>query len=416
MGIGLKPSRREFLGATGLGAAAIGATAGAVVGQPAPLPSRSEFMLAPGLTHFNTASLGPTARAVFDRTIAAWRQLESSPVSMAYVGAGPVNPRKVVNQADEVRGKAGALLGCDADEVLITHGTTDGMNTVAQGVALTTGDRILTTDQEHEGGSYCWDYRARRDGAAIDRVAIPLDEGDLDAIVGRFERAITPATRVISVSHVISTTGLRMPIAKIVALARARGILTIVDGAQAAGNIPVDVKALGCDAYATSGHKWLMGPKGTGLLYVSREADTRIQPIQWTHGRLYGSEATGVGAMTLAVGLGSALDAVLGWGLAAIERHNLALRAQLHAGLGQVDGLRLVGPPPGPNASAMIACALPDSLDSRAVARAMLDRGIIVKMAEKRWLNGLRISPHVFNTPAEVERAVRALRAVLAAA
>lgn len=405
------PSRREFLAAVGVGAAATQAQAARLGAPSSSLPVLSDYMLAPGLIHLNTASLGPTSRTVFERTVEAWRTLETSPV---YMGYGKSDDRKVVIQADAVRVKGAILLGCDADEILITHGTTDGMNTVAQGIALKAGDRILTTDQEHEGGSYCWDYRARRDGVAIDRIPISLDEFEPVPIVRRFEQAITPATRVISLSHVITTTGLRMPVAEIAAMARARDILCVVDGAQAAGNIAVDVKALGCHAYATSGHKWLMGPKGTGLLYVSRDADARIAPIQWTDARRYGAESAGVGAMTLVVGFGTALDAIHDWGMAAIERHNLELRTRLYAGLQRISGLRLAGPPPGPRASAMVACILPDRFDSRAVQQAMHQRhSIIVKMAEKRWINGLRFSPHVFNTAAEVDRALRALQVEL---
>ena len=406
-------TRRAIL--AGMGAGAATTAAGSTPRPPSGFPQRADLMLAPGFLHLNTASLGPTSRAVLDATVSAWRTLESSPVYMAYGRFG--EPDTVVVHADKVRTKAAALLGCDADEVLFTHGTTDGMNTIAQGIVWKDGDRVLTTDQEHEGGSFCWDYQARRHGVAIDRVPIALDDVAPEPIVRRFADAITPRTRVISVSHVVSTTGLRMPIAEIAALARARGILCVVDGAQAAGNIAIDVKALGCDAYATSGHKWLMGPKGTGLLYVSRDADGRIDPIQWMDARRYDAESAGVGTMTLIIGLGVAIDAILGWGLPAIERHNLTLRNRVHAALQQIPEVRVVGPPPGPFASAMVACALPDAIDSRTIMKALLNRhGIQVKQAEKRWLNGLRFSPHVFNTAADVDLAVAALRSELRAA
>ena len=402
-------TRRDFLAVLGASAAAGAAQATSSGRVPPSLPvPMSDYMLAPGLTHLNTASLGPTSRAVFAKTIEAWRTLESSPVYMAYGRSGEAD--KVVVHADKVRAKAGTLLGCGADEILITHGTTDGMNTVAQGTTLKAGDRILSTDQEHEGGSFCWEYRARRDGVAIDRIPIALDEYEPMPIVRRFAEAITPKTRVISVSHIITTTGLRMPIAEIAALARARNILCVVDGAQAAGHITVDVKALGCHAYATSGHKWLMGPKGMGLLYVSSDADGHIAPIQWSDARRYDAESAGVGPMTLVVGFGAAIDAIHGWGLAAIERHNFELRNRLYEGLKGIQGVRLVGPPPGPYAGAVVACALPEGFESRAVQQAMRDRhGILVKVAEKRWLNGLRFSPHVFNTAADVDLALRSL-------
>ena len=109
-----------------------------------------------------------------------------------------------------------------------------------------------------------------------------------------------------------------MPIAEISALARERGILCIVDGAQAVGAISVNVKALGCHAYATSGHKWLMGPKGTGLLYVSSEASAAIQPIQWQDGHRYGAESAGVGPQPLVIGLGAAIERMQVIGMTAL--------------------------------------------------------------------------------------------------
>jgi selenocysteine lyase/cysteine desulfurase len=374
---------------------------------------QSDYLLAPGLIHLNTASLGATPRAVLDRTLQAWRELESSPVLMAY----GKTENTVLSAAEQVRVRAAAFLGCDADEVLITRCTTDAMNTLAQGMHWAAGDRVLTTDQEHDGGSMCWAYQAQRQGAIVDRVAIAAAEHDSAAIVRRFAAAITPSTRVISVSHVLSSTGLRMPIFEISALARQRGILCVVDGAQAAGAIAVDVKALGCHAYATSGHKWLMGPKGTGLLYVNREASAAIQPIQWQDGHHYGAESAGVGPQPLAIGLGAAIERMQKIGMAEVERHGLSLRNRAYAELKQIARLRVVGPPPGPLATAIVACVLPDDIDSMTFRDTLLnEHGIIVKMIEKRRFNGFRLSPHILNTPADIDAALKAIRSLTLAA
>jgi selenocysteine lyase/cysteine desulfurase len=275
-------SRRRFI--AGLGAASIGSFAHAAVEPnnsgaasslaPAGQDISSQYLLPPGMIHLNTASLGATPRVVLDRTLAAWRELESSPVLMAYGNA----ENTVLSAVERVRKRAAGFLGCEQDELLITRCTTDAMSTVAQGMRWNAGERVLTTDREHDGGSLCWAYIAQRHGVVVDRIAIALDEHESATIVRRFAAVITPATRVISVSHVISSTGLRMPIAEISALARERGILCVVDGAQAVGAIPVNVKALGCHAYATSGHKWLMAPKGTGLLYVLEQRPIDLGP------------------------------------------------------------------------------------------------------------------------------------------
>jgi selenocysteine lyase/cysteine desulfurase len=211
--------------------------------------AQSEYLFAPGLTYLNTAALGPTPRAVLDRPWEAWLELESNPVNMAY-GDGPT-----LVAADHARTLAADLLGCTADEILITRSTTDAMNSVAQGMRLRPGDRVLTSDQEHEGGRAGWQYRARRDGVGLDVVPIAPTDHDSHAIVQRFAAAITPATKILSVSHVITSTGLRMPIPELAMLARRHGIFCVIDGAQAVGQIDVNVKSLGCHAYATAGHK-----------------------------------------------------------------------------------------------------------------------------------------------------------------
>lgn len=397
-------SRRKFI--AGLGAASVGGFAHAAV-KPSN-SGASEYLLSPGLIHLNTASLGATPRGVLDRAMAAWRDLESSPVLMAYGNAEST----VLSAVERVRKRAADFLGCEHDELLITRCTTDAMGIVAQGMRWTAGERILTTDLEHDGGSLCWAYVAQRHGVVVDRIAISFDEHDSASIVRRFAAAITPATRVISVSHIISSTGLRMPIAQISALARERRILCVVDGAQALGAIPVDVKALGCHAYAASGHKWLMGPKGTGMLYVSREASEAIQPIQWQDARRYGAESAGVGPQPLVIGLGAAIERMQDIGMIAVERHDLELRNRAYEQLMQIRKVRVVSPPPGPLATAIVACVLPDSIDSMVLRDTLLAKhGVIVKMSEKRHFNGVRLSPHILNNEKHIDAALKALRA-----
>ena len=410
---GSAPSRRHVI--AGLGAASFAGLATAAEQGDVRRPTTGEisrygpdYMFRPGLVYLNTASLGPTPRPVFERVLQAWRELETNPVLNAY-GTG-----SVVAAADATRGEAAGLLGCTADEILITRGTTDGMITLANAVRLERGDHILTTDQEHEGGEACWIRRARREGLHIDRVAIAPEEHDVAAILRRFADALRPATRVISVSHVITSTGLRMPIAEISELARARNILCIVDGAQAVGAIQVDVKALGCHAYATSGHKWLMGPKGTGLLYVNREAGALIEPAQWELGHRYGSESTGTGPQPLAIGLGAAIAALRAIGMEEVERRNVALRNYAWRALSTLSRAELVGPPPGSGNTPLVAFRIPPEIVARDLRIRLTNlHNVVVKSAEARWLNGLRLSPHLFNSERDVDLAMAALRVEL---
>lgn len=366
-----------------------------------------DFAFAPGLVYFQTGSLGPTPRPVMDRTIAAWKELELDPV---FYGYGPHE-----HAMDDVRAKAAAFIGCKTEELVLTNCTTEGMNWVAQGVTLGSGDRVLTTDQEHPGGRAGWEYVARRYGVALDIVPIPPEQHDAQAIVNAFAKRITPTTRVLSFSHLLSSTGLRMPVAELSALARSRGCIAVVDGAQAVGGISVNVKALGCHAYATSGHKWMLGPKGTGLLYLSEELGTKVDPISLQGGRLAYSTSSGVASLPSVIGLGAAIDYVREVGIDRVERHNLMLRDRLYARLALVPKLEVVSAPPGALASPLLTYRLPAEFESAAFHQRMYDRyRIRLKVVPKEWLNGHRVSTHLFNTEAEVDALVAALGAELA--
>jgi len=379
------------------------------VGSEARPADKSEYLFEPGLNYLNTAALGPTPRTVLDKVLKAWYELELNPVMMAYADGA------VHVATDHAREQVAALIGCTADELLITRSATDAMNCVALGINLDRGDRVLTTDVEHEGGSVCWSYLKRRRGINIDVVSIAPGDFNITAIISRFEKAITDRTKVISVSHVITSTGLRMPIAELAALAKSRGILCVVDGAQAVGGIDVDVRKLGCHAYAATGHKWLMGPKGTGFLYISKDASSVIQPVQREGGLRFVAQSTGIGSLPLVVGLGAAVEAMQKRGMAAVEKRIIELRDQAYAGLTKISKIQVVSPPPGPLTTAIVSFKLPESVDSRAFRDHLLKKyRIVVKVAEKRWFNGNRISPHVFNTEADIDAAIKAIRTELA--
>ncbi|MHB1312168.1 MAG: aminotransferase class V-fold PLP-dependent enzyme [Gemmatimonadaceae bacterium] len=405
--------RRTFLASMGalslaglLPAPAAGATRGGPA-VPRGLAAADDFLFEPGLAYLQTGSLGPTPRPVMDRTIAVWRELELNPAAKGY---GPLE-----TAMDEVRARAAAFIGCATDELVLTNCTTEGMNWIAQGLHLAPGDRVLTTDQEHPGGRVCWDYLVRTRGIELDVVAIPPGENDAPAIIRRFEQAILPRTRVFSFSHLLSSTGLRMPVAELSALARAHGCLSVVDGAQAVGAVDVDVKQLGCHAYATSGHKWLLAPKGTGLLYLSAELGGRIDPIALQSGRGAYTAASGVCSIPSVHGLAAAVEYQMRIGKGAIEQHNLALRAQLLAALASVPQVRVVSPAAGPLASPLLTYVLPDRVKAGELHARLRDKHRVeVKVVPGQWLNGQRISTHLFNTPRDIEALVTALMAELA--
>jgi L-cysteine/cystine lyase len=175
-----------------------------------------------------------------------------------------------LQRMDEARAGVAAVLGGELDEVAITHAATDGMNLGTWSIDWRAGGRAVTTCHEHAGGVGPLYSICDRFGVDLGFAEFSGDASD-DEILDRFDALITPETKLVSLSHVLWTTGLVMPVARIAALAHERGALVLVDGAQAAGAIPVNVRDLGADMYAIPAQKWLLGPEGLGALWVRRE-------------------------------------------------------------------------------------------------------------------------------------------------
>jgi L-cysteine/cystine lyase len=194
------------------------------------------------------------------------------------VGRGDVDGfMDFLQRLEEARASVAALLTADVDDIAITHAATDGMNIGVHGLDWQPGDKAVTTRQEHPGGVGPLYIERLRRGIDIDFLDVG-NGGDPDAILAAFDAAIDERTRAVVVSHVLWTTGAVMPITKIAALARSRGALVVVDGAQSAGAIPIDLAATGADVYAIPGQKWLLGPEGTGAVAVTRAARERLLP------------------------------------------------------------------------------------------------------------------------------------------
>lgn len=372
--------------------------------QTDPFLPTNEFYFEPGLVYLNTGTLGPCRRQTIEETKKAWEELETLPLK--YYGKWGAEPL-----AEKTRATAARFFNCDISEIVITSSTTNGMNSLAQGLRLKAGDHIITTDQEHGGGILCWEYYQKYHGVTVDRIAVPPGENNAAAIVTRISDRITDKTKLISISHVFSSTGLRVPVAEISSLARSKGVLCVVDGAQAAGAIQVDVKKLGCHAYATSGHKWLMGPKGTGILYLSNESRDIIRPMQFEESYNTYVDSNGVVNSAAILGLGKAIEYIESIGIKKIEQYDLLLRNRLYDRLSGMKNLTIVSPPPGPLASPMLACLLPDSIERVAFNRMLYDKyKLSIRATHKQWFNGIRFSCHIFNTEKEVDLAADVVR------
>jgi selenocysteine lyase/cysteine desulfurase len=270
-----------------------------------------EYMLDPSVVYLNHASIGTIPRLVHEAHGAYLETCEANPWLYMWGGAWE-EPREVV------RAKAARLLRCDPDEIALTHNTTEGFNTLAQGLPLGPGDEVLFSSLNHPGASLCWHHVADRAGFRVRQFDVPFERiPDLtaDELLDLHDREIQPATRVLVFPHIDNMVGVRHPLRALATLAHTRGVeFVAVDGAQSVGMIPVELAGSSVDFYAASPHKWLQAPKGLGLLYVRREVQESLRPmwVTWGQERWAGSarvfEDYGTRNLPALLALGDAID------------------------------------------------------------------------------------------------------------
>jgi isopenicillin-N epimerase len=275
-------TRRQFLERTSAtGAAAVTwsadglarvleASAG-VAGQHASVVAKDEFYwreiqaaftLDRGMINLNNGGVSPTPRVVHD---ALKRYLDLSNMSPSYHMWQLVEPN-----IETIRRELAADAGADPEAIAITRNASEALQIAQLGIDMKPGDEVLTTDQDYGRMLQTWEQRVAREGIRLKKIPFPVPPSQSD-LVSRFEAAITPATKVIHFCHITNITGHIFPIKELCALARRRGITTIVDGAHAYAHFPFALRDFDCDYYGTSLHKWLLAPVGTGFLYVRRD-------------------------------------------------------------------------------------------------------------------------------------------------
>ena len=408
-----EPSRREFLSRLAAAGVAAGlAPRAAATGTPTSDDAaffaslRDRFVIPPGVAYCNTGTLGASPREVVDALAAGLRTLESELADWPYEKPDG-EPLTGYQELMDVRTAVGRVIGAGAAEIALTQNATMGMSFLANGLDLAAGDEVLSTDQEHPGGICAWRLLAKRRGIVVKELPLePALAGGPEAIVKLFAGAMTPRTRVVVFSHVTSGLGVRMPARDLCALARERGALALVDGAQAVGQMAVDVATLGCDAYVASPHKWLLAPKGTGFLYVRRGAQERF----WTTLASAAFDDRERGAFrfmqygTGSVPLVQALQATLrfwdGIGVERVERYDTALTTRLREGLARIPSVRLRSPA-DPRLAAAITTFRVEGLTGKALQDALWSRKVRVRSQGDD--KGVRLSAHLYVSPADID-------------
>jgi selenocysteine lyase/cysteine desulfurase len=232
---------------------------------------QSSFSITRGITNLNNGGVSPSPRLVTEALCRyTWQQEDVTAYTMWQI----LEP-----QSETVRTGLADIFGCDREEIAITRNASESLEIILMGMDLKSGDEILTTTQDYPRMLTTLRQREQREGLVLKMIKVPIAPLHLDDITAEFEKAITPKTKVILVSHVINITGQVMPVKSITNLAKSKGIEVIVDGAHAFAHFDFKQPDLGCDYYGTSLHKWLFAPKGTGLLYVKKDKIEKIWPL-----------------------------------------------------------------------------------------------------------------------------------------
>lgn len=417
----IRLTKRDFLKAASLTAMAYGwnslnpapALASAlrkVSDQPDPDwdQIRDQFPLTHDRVYFNNGTLGPSPSPVIASIVEALNQVETTGET---------------RETDQLllRAKLAEFIGAKAEEIALTHNTTDGINIVAGGLRLVPGDEVIITTHEHVGNALPWLNRARLDGVIIKSFS---PQPTAVGVLREIESLISSRTRVVTIPHVSCTTGQVFPLEAIVKLARLRKVLVFVDGAHGTGMLPLNLNTLDVDFYASSTHKWLCGPKGVGYLYVRKDLLDLLEPkfvgahsdTGWSleshppridgfsanaHRFDYGSQNT-----ALYVGACAAIDFFKKIGMDKITDHGCGLALQLQDALLRFDAeVEMLTPTEAQSRAMMVSFRFRDTLKTATrFAAFAAQKGFRIRQVPEAGLNAIRISTHLYNSSAEIVR------------
>ena len=368
---------------------------------------RSRIPALSGSSYLNM-SYGPKPTPVVDEVVRLARLTEAD---------GTLNPdvqAELWKRYDDAKAGVARLLGADPSEIAMTRHVTEGINIVATGMDWRPGDEVIISDEEHPGGSLPWMNLARRRGVVVRKVRLSYD---LDSLLADLDSLIGPRTRIVSISHVSTKSGFLLPVAEVTEFVHSRGVPIVLDGAHAAGLVPVDVNEIGCDYYSGCGHKWLMAPQGTGFLYVSKDRLDELQitwlgaatATLWDLGNLAFEAKTdadkfeyGTRDLTVYGGLAVAVDMAQEIGMDEIAERSGGLAARMKRGLADVPGLEIMTPMDPLRSTGIVALTL-GPMAERDPTSWLWDEHRIIVTGSGDWM---RISTPYFALEEEVDRTV----------
>lgn len=366
---------------------------------------RAQFNIIDSMTFMNNGTEGPVPRVVLEANERYFREIAENPSN---------NYRR--EELDVVRGQVASFVGAQPEEIALTRSTTEGMNIFTHGLDWKAGDEVIYCTHEHGGGKGPYDTLTKRVGIKVVLVDIPSPPESVDQIVGLYEKAITPRTKVIMVSHMTYVTGLVTPVKELAELAHRRGLLISVDGAHPLGMLDLNMADLNVDHYSGAGQKWLMCGTGTGVCYVKRDIQERIWPLMGGPGdpkagaKKY--ESFGQRDVPSALGMASAVELQTAIGKKNIEARARALSTRFRTGLKGIPGVKMWTSENPQFAAALTLFSIRD-IPMANIQQAILKRDrIYIRTMSTGNLNAVRAATHIYNMPDEVDRLLNSVRHV----
>lgn len=422
------PSRRKVIQSLGLTALAMPLVSTPSFSQGPPMPRaddpeywkkiRDQFMLARDKVFFNPGTVGAMPRIVVDKMVEHLRYIATDVADWAYKDDNKEEFISGYNHLIPIRTKVAALINATAGEIAMTDNVTNSMSYIANGIALQPGDEILTTDQEHVGGKSGFLLKERRYGVVFKTVAVPKPARSSTEVQDIIVKALTPRTKVLMLSHMITGSGAILPVKEICATAKSQGIFTLLDGAQTIGQVKVDVKEINCDAYAGCFHKWMGAPPGTGFLYIKadrmKDIWTTIASGRWDNHEDEGYRFTqrGTGNFPVLKGLEASIDFHNEIGPEKVYARIKFLGERLRTGLRANRKVKIFSP----DEEAMCAGITVYNIEGMTGTQLQDAFWAKAKMRPRSQGDqfGVRHCTHIFNSPEEIDKALAIVKELAA--
>jgi len=356
------------------------------------------FTVDRNIVNLNNGGVCPSPKVVQD---AMRRQLEFSNMAPAYTMWTVLEA-----EIESVRTRLAASFGCDPEDMAITRNASEALEIAQLGIDLKAGDEVLTTDQDYPRMITTWQQRERRDGIKLKMISFPTPPPSMDDLYQRFERAITPRTRVIHFCHITNLTGQIFPVKKICQMARSRGIEAIVDGAHAYAQFPFKHEDLDCDYYGTSLHKWLLAPHGTGFLYVRKSKIETLWPMMAAPASMNANirkfEEIGTHPAANHNAIAEALTFHESIGADRKAARLRYLRSLWSERLMRFPNVT-IRTSPDPEQSCGVVLVSVEGKKAPALAEELWKQRILVVAIVNKENEGLRVTPNIYTTPREID-------------